>query len=116
MLATSPPSLKQLSGQRGILNISLLYRTPQPVTGDSFTFVHVADVRASQEAQTFTTCYRDSFTLVYVADVRTSQEAQTSTACYGDCFTVIYIYMMFVSNRKHRPPLSVTGIALLSYM
>jgi 2-oxo-4-hydroxy-4-carboxy--5-ureidoimidazoline (OHCU) decarboxylase len=44
--------------------------------GDSFTFVYVGAVRASQKTHIWasTACYGDSFTFVYVGDVRTSQE------------------------------------------
>jgi hypothetical protein len=59
--------------------------------GNSFTFLYVDDVRASQEAQTSIACYEESFTFLYVYDVRTSQKAHAFTACYVDRFTFLYV-------------------------
>jgi hypothetical protein len=65
---------------------------PQPVNGDSFTFLYVYDVRTSQEAHASTACYRDSFAFLYVDDVRTSQATHVwpSMACYRDSFALLY--------------------------
>jgi hypothetical protein len=43
---------------------------------ETFTFLHVDDVRTSQETRLWvsTARYRDSFTSLYEDDVRTSQE------------------------------------------
>jgi hypothetical protein len=43
---------------------------------NSFTFVHVDDVRTTQETYPYASmaCYSDSFTFVHVDDVRTTQK------------------------------------------
>jgi hypothetical protein len=64
---------------------------PRLVTGDSFTFVHVDDVRTSQYAYASTACDWDGFTFAYVDNIRASQEAYASMDCYGDSFTFVYV-------------------------
>jgi hypothetical protein len=57
---------------------------------DSFTLLHVDDVRISRLLRPFK---GDSFTFfLYINDVCTSQKTHTwtCTACYGDGFTYIY--------------------------
>jgi hypothetical protein len=65
---------------------------------DSFTVLHVDDVRTSQETQDSTACYGDTSTLLYIHDVRTSQETQDSTACYGDSFNFYFYSSVSVSR------------------
>jgi hypothetical protein len=50
--------------------------TQRPVTGITFTYLYVDDVRTSQEARHVTVI---AFTCLYVDDVRTSQEARPVT-------------------------------------
>jgi hypothetical protein len=42
-----------------------------------------------------TACYWDSFTFLYVDDVRASQKTHlwASTVCYGESFTLLQIYV-----------------------
>jgi hypothetical protein len=86
------------------LNVLEPDEPPRPVTGIDLFFLHVDDVRTSQEThlRASTACYEDNFTSVYVRYVSISQETRLgpSTACYGDSFTFCML-MMFVPHRKH---------------
>jgi hypothetical protein len=70
-----------------------------------FTFLYVADVRASQETHlwTSTACYVNRFTFLYVADVSASQETHLwiSTACYVNRFTFLYVADVRASQETH---------------
>jgi hypothetical protein len=61
------------------------YVPPQPL--DSFTYIYIY-VRTSQETRLWapTVSYGDSFTFIHVDDVRTSQET-CLRACYRDSST-----------------------------
>jgi hypothetical protein len=64
-------------------------------------------------------CYLDSVTFLHVDDVRTSQEAHlwTSRPLNGDSFTFLHVDDVCTSQEKHTcgHPRSVTGMTLLVY-
>jgi hypothetical protein len=65
------------------------------------------------------TCYGDSFTFLYVDDVHASQETLVwaSTACYGNSFTSLYVDDVRTSQETHvGPSRPVTGTPLLLHM
>jgi hypothetical protein len=63
--------------------------------GDSFTILHVDNVRTSQETHLWASmaCYGNSFTTLHVDNVRTSQETHlwASMVCYGVSFTILHV-------------------------
>jgi hypothetical protein len=86
------------------LNTSKLYGSPQPVTGDSFTFLYVDDFRTSRERhlRASTACYEDSFIFLYADDICTSWETRfrVFTACYVDIFTLNIIIAAFLLSPR----------------
>jgi hypothetical protein len=63
------------------------YGSPQPVTGTVLLVYYVDDICTSHvpHERASAACYSDSFSFLHVYDVRTSQEThRVKTASYGD--------------------------------
>jgi hypothetical protein len=70
------------------------YGPPRPATRRALhVYMQMMFVPHRRHLYASTACYGDSFTCLHVDDVRTSQKTHlyASTACYGDSFTCLYV-------------------------
>jgi hypothetical protein len=104
-VTTSPLSVSRFSKQCGILNITEPYRPPRCYK-DSFTFLYVNDVRASEERHVWpsSVCYGNICLFLYVDNVLTLQEthALAYAACYDDRFPFSTFTLLFYMKMQRQ--------------